>query len=153
MKVRIFSKWFLMPFSNLRPQVWFSKLYACTLHTRFGKPSSSFNRALILDASLSWLAFLPNNATLWWLWATENPQRQQTMPFSLSWPHRDVYCLNFVRAHVPKQCKRHKREQCHFQLTRSASVCTRRSFSVLGTPSLDETHTVDAARWALDRLL
>ena len=22
---------------------------------------------LILDASLSWLAFLPNNVTLWWL--------------------------------------------------------------------------------------
>ena len=38
---------------------------------RFSKPSSSFNiisdRALILDARLSWLAFLPNNATLWWL--------------------------------------------------------------------------------------
>ena len=33
-------------------------------HLRFGKPSSSFNvisnRAFILDASLSWLAFLPN---------------------------------------------------------------------------------------------
>jgi len=38
-----------------------SQLFACTLHTRFGEPLSSFNiisnRALILDASLSWLAF------------------------------------------------------------------------------------------------
>ena len=47
------------------------KLFACTSHTRFGKLMSSFNvisdRALLLDSSLSWLAFLPNNATLWWL--------------------------------------------------------------------------------------
>ena len=74
MKVQIFSKRFLMPFSDLRPQVWFSRrskepslnfqLFPCTSHTRFGKPLSSFNvisnRAFILDASLSWLAFLPN---------------------------------------------------------------------------------------------
>ena len=71
MKVQIFSKRFLMPFSDLRPQVWFSRwskepslnfqLFPCTSHTRFAKPSSSFNvisyRAFILDASLSWLAF------------------------------------------------------------------------------------------------
>ena len=69
MKVRIFSKRFLKPFSDLRPQVWFSKLSTLRLHfahMRFGKPSSSFNvisnTALILDASLSWLAFIPNNA-------------------------------------------------------------------------------------------
>ena len=44
--------------------VWFSKLSTLRLHfaqMRFGKPLSSFNvisdRALILDASLSWLAF------------------------------------------------------------------------------------------------
>ena len=55
-------------------QRWFSKLSTLRLHfahMRFGKPSSLFNvisnGALILDASLSWLAFLPNNATLWWL--------------------------------------------------------------------------------------
>ena len=46
-----------------------SQLFACTLHTRFGEPLSSFNiyisnRALILDTSLSWLAYLLNNATL-----------------------------------------------------------------------------------------
>ena len=64
MKVRIFSMQFIEPFSNLRPQVWFSKLSTLRLHfthMRFGKPSSSFNvisnRALILDANLSWLAF------------------------------------------------------------------------------------------------
>ena len=77
--MKFFSKRFLMPFSDLRPQVRFSsrskepslnfQLFACTLHTKFGEPSSSFNvisnRALILDASLSWLAFfIPNNATL-----------------------------------------------------------------------------------------
>ena len=48
-----------------------STLYLHLTHLRFSKPSSSFNvisnRALILDASLSWLAFLPNNAILWWL--------------------------------------------------------------------------------------
>ena len=64
MKVRIFSKQFIKPFSDLRPQVWFSKLSTLRLHfahMRFSKPSSWFNvisnRALILDASLSWLAF------------------------------------------------------------------------------------------------
>ena len=40
-------------------------------HLRFGKSSSSFNiisnRELILDASFSWLALLPNIVTLWWL--------------------------------------------------------------------------------------
>jgi len=48
-----------------------SKLCLHFAHLRFSKPPSSFNvisnRALIFDASLSWLAFLPNNATLWWL--------------------------------------------------------------------------------------
>ena len=64
MKARIFSKRFLIPFSDLRPQVWFSKLSTLHLHfahMRLGKPSLSFNvisdRALILDANLSWLAF------------------------------------------------------------------------------------------------
>ena len=54
-----------MPFSDLRPQVQFSKLLTLRLnfaHMRFCKPSSSFNvisnRTLILDASLSWLAFV-----------------------------------------------------------------------------------------------
>ena len=45
-----------------------SKLCLHFAHLRFSKPSSSFNvisyRALILDASLSWLDFLPNDATL-----------------------------------------------------------------------------------------
>ena len=59
------------------------QLFACTSHTRFGKPSSLFNvisnRALMLDASLFWLAFfLTNNATLWWLQATKDPQRRHT---------------------------------------------------------------------------
>ena len=35
-------------------------------------------------------------------------------PFSLTGPCGEVYCLNFVRAHTPKQCKRHKHEQRHF---------------------------------------
>ena len=45
MKVRIFSKRFLMPFSDFRPQYGSPnfQLSACTSHTRFGKPSSSFN--------------------------------------------------------------------------------------------------------------
>ena len=45
-----------------------SKLCLHFAHLRFSKPSSSFNvisyRALILDASLSWLDFLPTDATL-----------------------------------------------------------------------------------------
>ena len=48
-----------------------SKLCLHFAHLRFSKPSSSLypTEPLIVDASLSWLAFLPNNgnATLWWL--------------------------------------------------------------------------------------
>ena len=119
--------------SRFRPQVWFSKLSTLHFHfahMRFDKPSSSFNvisnRALIV--SLSWLAFLPNNATLWWL----KPQRickgGTPMPFSLTGPRWDVSYLNLVRAHTFKQSKHHKREQCHVQLTGSTSVCTWRTF-------------------------
>ena len=63
MKLQIFSKRLLMPFRDLRPQVWFFKLSTLCLHfthMKFSKPLTSFNvisnRALILDASLSWLA-------------------------------------------------------------------------------------------------
>ena len=63
-KVRIFSKQFLMPFTDFRPQLWFSKLSTLRLHfgqMRFSKPSSSFNvksdKVLIADASFSWLPF------------------------------------------------------------------------------------------------
>ena len=71
MKVWIFSKQFLVPFSDFS-MVLPTFNFPLALRTdEFGKPSSSFNvisdRALILDARLSWLAFLPNNATLWWL--------------------------------------------------------------------------------------
>ena len=69
MKVQIFSKQFFMPLSNLYGSQDGAKcplnfqLFACTSHTRFGKPLASFNvisnRAFILDASLSWLAFFP----------------------------------------------------------------------------------------------
>ena len=116
MKVWIFSKRFLMPFSEFRPQVWFSKLSTLCLHfahMRFGKPLSSFNviyptcRALILDASLSWLAFFYQTMLLY---GGYKPQRihkcSKLMLFSLT----GSYYLNFVRAHAP-----------------SASVCTRHS--------------------------
>ena len=124
MKVWIFSKRFLMPFSDFRPQVWFSKLSTLRLHfahMRFGKPSSSFNvisnRALILDASLSFLAsfFLPNNMLLY---GGYKPQRihkgGKPMLFSLTGPRWHVHYLNFIRTRTPKQCKCHKHEQCHF---------------------------------------
>ena len=58
-----FQQAILMPFSDFT--IWFSKLSTLHLHfaqMRFGKLSSLSN-----VASLSWLAFLPNNATLWWL--------------------------------------------------------------------------------------
>ena len=69
-----------------------SKLCLHFAHLRFSKPSSSFNvisnRALILDASLSWLAFLPLNGGY-------KPQRIHKggtpMPFLLTGPCRDVY--------------------------------------------------------------
>ena len=49
-------------------------------------------------------------ATLWWL----IHKGDTPIPFSLTGPRGEVYCLNFVRAHTPKQCKCHKREQRHF---------------------------------------
>ena len=80
MKVWIFSKRFLMSFSDFRPKAWFSKLSTLRLHfgqMRFGKPSSSFNvksdRALFLDASLSWLAFYQTVLVL--LYGGYKPQR------------------------------------------------------------------------------
>ena len=42
------------------------------------------------------------------------------MLFSLTGACREVYYINFVRTHAPKQCKRHKRDQRDFQLTGSA---------------------------------
>ena len=126
-----------MPFSDLRPQVWFSRrskepslnfqLFACTSHTRFGKPSSSLsvisNRVFILDTSLSWLAFLPKKKCYFMVAISHRESGKVAQRCQV------IYYFNFVRAHTPKQCKRRKREQCHFYLTRSASVCTRRSFS------------------------
>ena len=86
-------------------------LALCTC-TRFGKPSSSFNvisnRARMLDANFSWLDFLPNNATLWWLYATEDPLRQTQMLAGC------LLLKYFIRAQAPKHCKCHKCEQCHF---------------------------------------
>ena len=82
-------------------------------HLRFAEPSSSFNvisnRALILDASLSWLAFF---FTLYGVYKPEKI-RKSGIP-KLTGPRREVYYINFVRTHAPKQCKRHKREQRHF---------------------------------------
>ena len=97
-----------------------SKLCLHFAHLRFSKPSSSFNvisyRALILDASLSWLAFQVYQTML--VYGGYEPQRIHKggtpMPFSLTGPRRDVYYWNFVRTHAPKQCKGHKREQRHF---------------------------------------
>ena len=125
MRVQIFSKRFLMPFSNLRPQVWFSRrskepslnfqLFPCTSHMRFGKPSSSFNvisnRAFILDASPSWLAFLPNKCYP----MAAISHRESAKAAQQCWA---IYHLNFVRAHAPKQCKRQKREQYPFLIDR-----------------------------------
>ena len=52
------------------------------------------------------------------LYGGYKPQRihkgGKPMLFSLTGPRRDIYYLNFVRAHTPKQGKRHKREQRHF---------------------------------------
>ena len=84
-----------------------SKLCLHFAHLRFSKPSS-FNvisdRALILDASLSWLAFLPNNATL----GGYKPQRIHKggtpMPFSLTGPRRDIYLFyttEILSEHTP----------------------------------------------------
>ena len=80
------------------------------------------SRVLILDASLSWLAFIP-------FYGGYKPQRirKGSTPSAM----RLLY-LYFIRTHAPKQCKRHKHEQRHFFFTRSASVCTRRSFSASG---------------------
>ena len=110
------SKQFFMPFSDLWPQVWFSRwskepslnfqLFACTSHTRFGKPSSSFNiisnRAFILDTSLSRLAFfLPNQCySMVAISHREYAKAAQRC--------RAIYYFNFVRAHTPKQWKRQK---------------------------------------------
>ena len=109
MKARIFSKRFLIPFSDLRPQVWFSKLSTLHLHfahMRLGKPSLSFNvisdRALILDANLSWLAFFYQTMLLY---GGHKPQRirkgGKPMLFSLTGPCRDVYYLNISSQHTP----------------------------------------------------
>ena len=58
-----------LPTPSMVFQTFNSPLALCTHEIQYAM--SSFNvlsdRALILDASLSWLAFLPNNATLWWL--------------------------------------------------------------------------------------
>ena len=95
-----------------------SKLCLHFAHLRFSKPSSSFNvisnRALILDAE----SFLASFFLTMLLYGGYKPQRIHKggtpMPFSLTGPRRDFYYWNFVRTHVPKQCKRHKREQRHF---------------------------------------
>ena len=85
-----------------------SKLSTLRLHfaqRRLGKPSSSFNvisnRALILGASLSWLAFFPNNATLWWLLATEDPQRRHTDAIFASWATWGCLVLKFRHSTRP----------------------------------------------------
>ena len=49
------------------------------------------------------MAVKKKNATLWWLYATENLQRRHNDAGQFNY-------LNFVRAHAPKQCKREKRE-------------------------------------------
>ena len=72
-----------------------SKLCLHFAHLRFSKPSSLFNvisnRALILDASLPWLAFYQTML----LYGGYKPLRIHKggtlMPFSLSGPRRDVY--------------------------------------------------------------
>ena len=96
---------------------------------RFGKPSSSFNvisnRAFILDASLpGWLSFTKKCYSMVAISHRESAKVAQ-----------QCRAICFVRAHAPKLCKCQKREQreCHFKLTGSASVCTRRSFSAPGT--------------------
>ena len=81
----------------------------------FGKPFNVIsNRVLILDCSLSWLAFYQTVL----LYGGYKPQKIRKggtlMPLSLTGLRRDVYYLNFVRTHAPKQCKRYTREQCHF---------------------------------------
>ena len=54
-----FSKRFIMPFSDLRPQVWFSKLSILRLHfthTRFSKPFAPGTRLLFVQLDqLLWL--------------------------------------------------------------------------------------------------
>ena len=100
------------------------QLSTCTLHTRFGKQLSLFNiisdRALVLDASLSWLAFLYQTMLLY---GGYKPQRihkgGKPKLFLLTEPR---WYSNFVRAHAPEQCKRHKREQCHFNYRKRISV-------------------------------
>ena len=123
-------------FNFVRSIIGVSKLSTLRLHfahLRFADPSSSFNiisnRALILHASLSWLSFFYPTI----LHGGYKPQRIRKggipMLFSLTGPCREIYYINFVRTHAPKQ---YKREQCHFYLTGSASVCTRRSSSAPG---------------------
>ena len=99
----------------VRPIIAVSKLSTLRLHfahLRFAEPSSLFNvisnRALILDASLSWLAFF----TLYGGYKSQRIRKGGIT--TLTGPHREVYYINVVRTHAPKQCKRHKREQRHF---------------------------------------
>ena len=73
-----------------------SKLCLHFAHLRFSKPSSSFNvisnRALILDASLSWLAFFYQTTLLY-----DGYKPQRICKGGTPMPNY----LNFVRAHAP----------------------------------------------------
>ena len=106
MKVRIFSKQSVKPFRDLRPQVWFSKLSTLHLHfahMRFCKPSSSFNvisdKALILDASLTWLAFFYQTMLLY---GGYKPQRISkggtTNPIFANWSLWGCLLLKFCQS-------------------------------------------------------
>ena len=120
-----------MLFSDLRPQVWFSRRreepslnnYSLALHTRDSvsrRHRSTLHPTERLSLMLVFLASFFFTKKCYSMVAISHRESTKAA--------QQCRAICFVRAHAPKLCKCQKREQCHFKLTGSASVCTRRSF-------------------------